>query len=116
MTSLTQTQTTALRFRKWLKRVSSPYLFDTFIPLLCLQHGIKTPLTCYSREKEGGIIGITKKKIHEFINDLPEETDIDEVIYRFYLLQKLETAEKDIKENRLVSHEESIRESLKWFR
>ena len=58
---------------------------------------------------------IAKQQIFELIKDLPEEVDIDEVIYRLYLRQKLEVAEKDIREGKLVSHEEVIKETSKWF-
>ena len=62
---------------------------------------------------------IAKQEVIELIKDLPEEVpeevDIDEIIYRLYLRQKLESAEKDIREGRLVSHEEVVKETSKWF-
>jgi predicted transcriptional regulator len=58
---------------------------------------------------------IAKQKVFELIKDLPEEVDIDEIIYRLYLRQKLESAEKDVREGRLVLHEEVIKETSKWF-
>ncbi len=58
---------------------------------------------------------IAKQQILELIKDLPDEIDIDEVIYRLYLRQKLEAAEKDVQEGRLVSHEEVLKETSKWF-
>lgn len=58
---------------------------------------------------------ITKNEILEIIKDLPEEIDIDEIIYRLYLRQKLEGAEKDVREGRVVSHEEVVKETSKWF-
>ncbi|CAG1770277.1 hypothetical protein BAC3_00923 [uncultured bacterium] len=58
---------------------------------------------------------ITKHQVIELIRDLPEEVDIDEIIYRLYLRQKLEAAEKDVREGRVISHEEVIRETSKWF-
>mgnify|MGYP001561198651 FL=1 len=58
---------------------------------------------------------IAKQQVLDLIKDLPEEVDIDEVIYRLYLRQKLETAEKDVREGRLISQEEVIKETSKWF-
>jgi predicted transcriptional regulator len=58
---------------------------------------------------------IAKQQILELIKDLPEEVDIDEVMYRLYLRQKIEAAEKDVREGRLVSHEEVVRETSEWF-
>ena len=44
---------------------------------------------------------ITKRQVLELVKDLPDEIDIDELMYRFYLRQKLETAEKDVREGNL---------------
>jgi predicted transcriptional regulator len=58
---------------------------------------------------------IAKQQVLDLIKDLPEEVDIDEVMYRLYLRQKLEAAEKDVREGRLISQEEVITETSKWF-
>jgi len=58
---------------------------------------------------------IAKQQILELMKDLPEEVDIDEIIYRLYLRQKLEVAEKDVREGRVISHEEVVKgTSLKY--
>ena len=59
---------------------------------------------------------ITKKQVLEIVKDLPEEVDIDEIMYRLYLRQKLEAAEKDVREGKVVSHEEVVKETSKWFK
>jgi predicted transcriptional regulator len=59
---------------------------------------------------------ITKKQVLEIVKDLPEEVDIDEIMYRLYLRQKLEAAEEDVREGRVVSHEEVLKETSKWFK
>jgi predicted transcriptional regulator len=59
---------------------------------------------------------IAKQQIFELIKDLPEEVDIEEIIYRLYLRQKLEVAEKDVREGRVISHEEVVKETSKWFK
>ncbi|MEK7698627.1 MAG: hypothetical protein AAB310_03525 [Nitrospirota bacterium] len=56
---------------------------------------------------------IAKQEVFELIKDLPEEVDIDEIMYRLYLRQKLESAEKDVRDGRLVSHEEVVKETSK---
>ena len=58
---------------------------------------------------------IAKNRLLEMVNELPEEIDIDEMIYRLYLRQKLEASEKDIKEGRVISHEDVVKETDKWF-
>ncbi len=59
---------------------------------------------------------ITKQQVLEIIKGLPEEVDIDEIMYRLYLRQKLETAEKDVREGKVISHEEVVRETSEWFK
>lgn len=59
---------------------------------------------------------IAKQRIYEIIKDLPDEVDIDEIMYRFYLIQKLESAEKNISEGRLISHDKVVEETSKWFK
>lgn len=65
--------------------------------------------------KKSDVMTITKHQVLELIRDMPEEVDIDEIIYRLYLRQKLEAAEKDVREGRVISHEEVIRETSQWF-
>ncbi|MEC4685740.1 MAG: hypothetical protein VST71_08425 [Nitrospirota bacterium] len=59
---------------------------------------------------------ITKQQVLEIVKDLPEEVDIDEIMYRLYLRQKLEAAEKDVRDGKVVSHEEVVKETSKWFK
>jgi predicted transcriptional regulator len=58
---------------------------------------------------------IAKNRLLEMVNELPDEVDIDEMIYSLYLKQKLENAEKDIQEGKVVSHKDVIRETDTWF-
>ncbi len=59
---------------------------------------------------------ITKQQVLEIVKELPEEVDIDEIMYRLYLRQKLEAAEKDVREGRIVSHEEVVKETSTWVK
>lgn len=59
---------------------------------------------------------IAKQDVIELIKELPDEVDVDEIIYRLYLRQKLEGAEKDVSEGRLVLHDEVVKETSKWFK
>lgn len=59
---------------------------------------------------------ITKQQVLEIVKDLPEKVEVDEIIYRLYLRQKLEAAEKDVKAGRGVPHQEVVRETAKWFK
>jgi hypothetical protein len=59
---------------------------------------------------------ITKQQVFDLLKDLPDQVDIDEVIYRLYLRQKLELAEQDVREGRLTSHAEVTRETSQWYK
>jgi len=59
---------------------------------------------------------ITKKQVLEIVKDLPEEVDIDEIMHRLYLRKKLEAAEQDVREGKVVSHEEVVKETSNWFK
>jgi hypothetical protein len=59
---------------------------------------------------------VEKNQILEMIKGLPEKIDVDELIYTLYLKQKLETAEKDVQEGRLVAQEDVVKETSKWFK
>jgi predicted transcriptional regulator len=58
---------------------------------------------------------ILKSKLEGLLKELPEKVDVEDVMYRLYLLQKIEAGEKDIAEGRLSSHKDAVeRLSKKW--
>lgn len=60
-------------------------------------------------------MNISKAKLETLFKELPENVDIEEVMYRLYLLQKIEAGERDIKEGRTLSHKDAMeRLSGKW--
>ncbi|QWR76002.1 hypothetical protein [Candidatus Magnetomonas plexicatena] len=59
---------------------------------------------------------LQKKEIHNLIDDLPDVVEVDEVIYRLYLRQKLEFAESDINDGNLISHGDVVKETVNWFK
>ena len=60
-------------------------------------------------------MNVTKEKLETLIKELPDTVDIEEVMYRLYLLQKIETGEAAIKEGKTLSHEEAVKRlSKKW--
>lgn len=59
---------------------------------------------------------IAKQQVLDMIKALPEKIDVDELMYRLYLRQKLEAAEEDVREGRLISHEEVVKETSRWFK
>lgn len=60
-------------------------------------------------------MNISKSKLETLFKELPENIDIEEVMYRLYLLQKIEAGERDIQEGRTLSHKDAMeRLSKKW--
>jgi predicted transcriptional regulator len=58
---------------------------------------------------------ILKSKLEGLLKDLPEKVDVEDVMYRLYLLQKIEAGEKDVSEGRTLPHKEVVeRLSKKW--
>jgi hypothetical protein len=52
---------------------------------------------------------ITKKQILNMVKNLPDKIEVDELIYRLYLRQKLEIAEKDVQQGRIVPHAKVVK-------
>lgn len=60
-------------------------------------------------------MNISKSKLETLFKELPENIDIEEVMYRLYLIQKIEAGERDIQEGRTLSHKDDMeRLSKKW--
>ncbi len=57
---------------------------------------------------------INRQQVLDLVKELPEQVEVEELMYRLYLRQKLEAAEKDVQAGRLLSHEDVVRETSKW--
>jgi hypothetical protein len=58
---------------------------------------------------------ILKSKLEYLIKELPEKIDLEDVMYRIYMLQKIETGEKDVAEGRTLLHKDAVeRLTKKW--
>jgi len=58
---------------------------------------------------------ILKSKLEDLLKELPEKVDIEDVMYRIFLLEKIEAGEKDIAEGRTFTHGEAVeRLSRRW--
>jgi ribosome biogenesis protein Tsr3 len=51
---------------------------------------------------------VAKIKLETIIRDLPELVDVEDVNYRLYLLEKIEAGEADIREGRVLAHEQAV--------
>jgi len=51
---------------------------------------------------------ISKAKIETIIRNLPELVDIEEVMYRLYLLEKIEAGEADIQDDKVMTQDQAM--------
>lgn len=61
-------------------------------------------------------MAISKGEVLELVNQFPDQIEIEELIYRLYLREKLEAAEADIATGRALSIEGIRAEAAKWRR
>ncbi len=57
---------------------------------------------------------ISRAEVLELIRQLPEEVEIEDLIYRLYLREKLAAAEADIAAGRTLSAEEVRTQAASW--
>jgi hypothetical protein len=61
-------------------------------------------------------MAISKGEVLELVNQFPDQIEIEELIHRLYLREKLEASEADIEAGRTLSTEELRTETAKWRR
>jgi len=59
---------------------------------------------------------IRKEEVVKLINEFPDQVDVEELIYRLYLLEKIKTSEMDIKAGRTLSIDELRSQAATWRR
>ena len=59
---------------------------------------------------------ITKEKLIQVINKMPEKFSIDDVIEEFVLLSKIEHGLADVEAGRIYSNEEVEKKMEKWLK
>jgi hypothetical protein len=55
-----------------------------------------------------------KKDVLDLIEEMPDEFESDELMYRHYVLAKIEKSEASIEEHGLIPDEEIEREMAEW--
>jgi hypothetical protein len=58
---------------------------------------------------------IEKQEILKLVEELPETIEVEDLLYRLYLREKLEAAEEDVREGRLLSEDQVAAETARWF-
>lgn len=55
-----------------------------------------------------------KQIVHDIADHLPEDADIDEIIYRLHVVDKLHKSREAIAQGKVISHEDLKREIEQW--
>lgn len=55
-----------------------------------------------------------KKETIKAVSKLSDESDVDDIMYRVYVLDKIKKGQEAVKEGRTVSVEELKQEAKKW--
>jgi predicted transcriptional regulator len=58
---------------------------------------------------------IARAQLIKLVENLPDTVEIEEVLYRLALREKLEAAEEDLREGRTLSEDEVAAEIAQWF-
>ena len=57
---------------------------------------------------------LAKQEALEAIDKLPDDVDMDEIMYRLYLLVKVRKGREDVEAGRTIAHEDLLRELEQW--
>ena len=60
-------------------------------------------------------VRIARTQLLRLVEELPETVEIEDVLYRPALQERLEAAEEDIREGRILSADEVEAEIAQWF-
>lgn len=55
-----------------------------------------------------------KKEAMDTLANLPDDADIDEIMYRLYVLDKIRKGREAVEQGRTISHEDLRREIAQW--
>lgn len=55
-----------------------------------------------------------KQEALESLQDLPDDADIDEIMYRLYVINKFRNSREAIERGEIISHEDLKHEISKW--
>ena len=58
----------------------------------------------------------TKEIIRKLLDRLPDDATIEDVQYQIYVLQKVQAGEDDLKEGKVVGHDEIVKDLARWLK
>ena len=57
-----------------------------------------------------------REKVQQVVGELPEEVDVDTLVEKLYLLEKIELGEEQLARGEGVPHEEAKKRLEKWLK
>ena len=57
-----------------------------------------------------------KEKACEVISRMPEESTLEDIQYHLYVLQCIEQGEREVKDGKILTHDEVERRLAQWLR
>lgn len=57
-----------------------------------------------------------KEKAHQIIETLPENTNLKDIAYRFYVISKVEQGEREIEAGKGIPHDEAVKIMQSWLK
>lgn len=55
-----------------------------------------------------------KDQVISVISKLPDDAEIEDIMNRLYILNKINTGQTDVKNGRVISHEDMKKEMASW--
>ncbi len=64
---------------------------------------------------ENGAMIPAKEEVRRLLNDLPDDSTLEDIQYHIYIRQKIDRGLKDVEEGRIVSEAEFDQRMSKWL-
>ena len=57
-----------------------------------------------------------KEKVQQVVGELPEDVDVDTLVEKLYLLEKIELGERQLAQGEGIPHEDAKKRLAKWLK
>ena len=57
-----------------------------------------------------------KSDLQVIVDQFPDEVDTEELMYRLYLIEKIERSEASLARGEGITHEELVKQTQAWFK
>jgi hypothetical protein len=63
-----------------------------------------------------GATQMKKSDLQVIIDQFPDDVDTEELMYRLYLIEKIERSEASLARGEGITHEELVKQTQEWFK